>query len=267
MIKLNWISSLDALQTSAARYTLALVPELRKYADVTVWFIPRSGSSVKNSELNPLQAKEYFPHHWHILNPADLTIYNLDPHTFDYYPMSEAGKYFPGLTILHNFDFGDLLDHSILHNRNRLYETVLKIGNLGTPSAIDFMKHFLAHEEEIRKNEKTGFALDCIENSLGVMSKADGLLQYLKQYYEIPVKTLSYPAQSVETHDDAQAIMEMVNLALSNRNRLNQKTMRHRISSELAKWIDSPTHSLPLISISEAISFVSDQPNQEAIRK
>jgi hypothetical protein len=177
MIKINWFSPLNLDESPAARLTSNLLPTLQEYADIRVWTF-ESEAKYEMPWRGNIPIREYRTHHWHELNEADITIYNLDLEAQVNSTISWIGAHLPGMVILHDFELASLLGGSNLSPQPRHHQNLMRVGRIGSTTAMEFVKAIMGPKKGDFLPFHCHLSPECIQNALGIAVHSDDSFKY-----------------------------------------------------------------------------------------
>lgn len=95
-MKLNWFSPLPPARTAIAAYAAAVLPQLKHYAEVTVWAEEEAPAA---DEVRRYRC-EAPP--WNEIGRADVSVYHIGNNTRFHSGIWEISRHHPGIVVLHD---------------------------------------------------------------------------------------------------------------------------------------------------------------------
>ncbi|MGV2829456.1 glycosyltransferase [Myxosarcina sp. GI1(2024)] len=180
-MKLNWFSPLSPAKTDIADYTLRVLPELSKYAEIVLWTDRTNWdreleqyARVKHYQLN------YLP--WSKINNADLNIYHIGNNAEFHSVIWSISRICSGIIVLHDFKLHELFGAIYREHRkdknSYLQQMVRYYGGECKQIAEDFWTGKLSTEFMAEHYPLTNLAID----------GAIGVITHNREAYQILTK-------------------------------------------------------------------------------
>lgn len=108
-MKLNWFSPLPPARSAIATYAAAVLPELGRHAEVTVWSETPSVSSPAALEQPDVRTYRVQAPPWEEINRADVSIYHIGNHALFHAGIWDLSRRHPGIVVLHDARLQELV--------------------------------------------------------------------------------------------------------------------------------------------------------------
>lgn len=211
---LNWFSPLPPARSAIASYTAAVLPELMRHAEVTVWseaaapsFISpaergrqRGGSERDRAESVAVCSYRATAPPWEEITRADLSIYHIGNHALFHGGIWDLSRQHPGIVVLHDARLQELAV-SWAHLRSDWGGYIDTMNRWHGPSAA-------AAAEDVRKGlvqpgaliESFPLTAAFVDRALGVVVHSDDAYRLVASVYRGPLVhlPLAFPARRAD---------------------------------------------------------------------
>ena len=154
-MKLNWFSPLSPAKTDIANYTLRVLAELSKHAQILLW-TDQTHWDRKIEEYTQVKSFRSNIFSWSEINQADLNIYHIGNNPLFHSNIWEISSKSPGIVILHDFKlynfFGEIYKeqshdeysylNKLLNVRYHKYKQVIADFSVGKLSSEYMAEHY-----------------------------------------------------------------------------------------------------------------------------
>ena len=195
-MKINWFSPLPPAKTDIANYTMRILSELQKFAEVILWTdqILISSEIMKTFEVRRYALSDV---PWVDLNKADVSFFNIGNNPSFHCAIWEISRKHPGIVILHDTHLQHFFCELYINNLGNKSGYVEKMqsyyGETGAQIAQEYFNGSLKIDQLSELCPLTPLAL---ENSLGVIVHSEKAFFDLKELRQLPICCAPLPFPS-----------------------------------------------------------------------